>query len=882
MTRSFSAAVAALSIATVASAQNFVHFESPHVHPLELTPDGMRLLAVNTADARIEVFDVLASAPYLRFSGSVSVGIEPVTVRARNSNEAWVVNHVSDSISIVDLTTMSVKATILTGDEPCDVVFAGKAGRAFVTASQLNRIEVYNPSNLSAPPVLVPIAGEDPRALATDGTRVYAAIFEAGNSTTIIPETVASSTVNPYPNDQNPPPNSGSAFSPPIRPGLPAAPRTAMIVRKNAAGQWIDDNQRNWSAAVTWNLNDNDIAVINANTLGTTYIKGVMTTPMGLTVGPSGDVLVVGTEAKNEVRFEPVLNGKFIRVEGALIPQGAAAPSARADLNPHLTYSTSSIPFLQRILSVGDPRNVVIHGDGSRAYAVGMGSSNIVAFSIPQFARVGLVNVGEGPTGLVLDSPRSRLYSLNRFAGSISVVDEAALQPIGEVAFFDPTPQPIRLGRPFLYDTHISSGLGQASCASCHIDARMDQLAWDLGDPSGQMKAFNETCNGIPGAPGQCNDWHPMKGPLTTQTLIGLAGNEPFHWRGDRNNFGQFAHTTVALMGADSDFTATEMVRMENYLASISFPPNPNRNLNGTLKTSLAGGNPVTGQTLFNTGNLDVVNCVVCHTVPTGGASTIISGNLLLKTQAMKVPHLRNMLEKTGFDKQSSSNNRGFGFSSDGNFATLFDFFKLPVFNFASGAVGDQQRRDVSAFMLSWDTGTHASVGAQATIGGSSPTGFARRDQLVSIANAGHSQLVAKARVGGVERGYLYQAGSFQTDIVGETRTIADLDAMAVGGTVVTYTLVPNGTGLRALDRDGDGFRDGDERAACSDPANPASTPNSTCRFDISGADGVIDGGDLAMLLASWGAAGAADLDCNGVVDGLDLARMLGAWGTCK
>ena len=30
---------------------SFVNFEAPHVHPLELTPDGARLLAVNTADA---------------------------------------------------------------------------------------------------------------------------------------------------------------------------------------------------------------------------------------------------------------------------------------------------------------------------------------------------------------------------------------------------------------------------------------------------------------------------------------------------------------------------------------------------------------------------------------------------------------------------------------------------------------------------------------------------------------------------------------------------------------------------------------------------------------------------------------------------------------
>ena len=863
----------------------FVHFESPHVHPLELTPDGARVLAVNTVDARLEVFDVLPSAPFLRHAGSVVVGLEPVTVRARGNGEAWVVNHISDSISVVDLATLSVKATLLTGDEPCDVVFAGARERAFVTVSQLNRIEVYNPASLASAPTVINIAGEDPRALVTDGTFVYAAIFECGNDSTVIPETrVSTASMNPYPGDPNPPPNAGNAFSPPLTPGLPPSPRAGLIVRKDAAGVWRDVNNANWNSAVTWNLNGNDVAVINANTLGTTYAKGFMTTPMALGMAPDGRVIAVGTEARNEVRFESNLRSRFIRSEVAVLPAAGALTSARGDLNPHLNDAQSTIPPLQRMLSIGDPRGVAVSADGSRAYATGLGSSNLVAFSMANFARVGLCNVGEGPTGIVLDAARGRLLTLNRFGGSISVVDESSLTHLGDVRFFDPTPQFIRNGRPLLFDTHATSGLGQASCASCHVDARMDQLSWDLGEPAGQVKLFNEVCNlGLPAQLGSCGNWHPMKGPMATQTLIGLEGQEPFHWRGDRNNFAEFAHTATALLGADSDFTATEMNRMEAYLASIDFPPNPNRNLDGSLRTALAGGNPVTGEQLFNTGNLDFVQCVTCHTMPTGGTSSIISGNLLAEPQAMKVPHLRNMLEKTGFDALTApANNRGFGFTHDGAVPTLFDFFKLTVFNFAQGAAGDQQRRDVSAFMLSFDTGTHASVGAQATMGGATPNGAARRNQLVTIANAGKSELTARALTAGAERSYLLQAGVFQSDIAGETTTLAALDSLAAKGAVVTYTLVPNGTGLRALDRDGDGFRDGDERAACSDPADSFSRPDGTCRFDLAGDPFTLDAQDLAILLNNWGAAGAGDLNCDGIVGGQDLAILLNAWGPCR
>ena len=98
-----------------------------------------------------------------------------------------------------------------------------------------------------------------------------------------------------------------------------------------------------------------------------------------------------------------------------------------------------------------------------------------------------------------------------------------------------------------------------------------------------------------------------------------------------------------------------------------------------------------------------------------------------------------------------------------------------------------------------------------------------------------------------------------------------------------TYTLVPPGSRARLIDRDLDGFLDGDERAQCTDPADPASHPESPCRADIAGGDGVIDGVDLALVLNAWGGAGGpADIDCSGLVDGADLARVLNSWGPCR
>ena len=53
------------------------------------------------------------------------------------------------------------------------------------------------------------------------------------------------------------------------------------------------------------------------------------------------------------------------------------------------------------------------------------------------------------------------------------------------------------------------------------------------------------------------------------------------------------------------------------------------------------------------------------------------------------------------------------------------------------------------------------------------------------------------------------------------------------------------------------------------------------CSGDLN-SDGVVDGTDLAPLLADWGANGSsADLNDDGTVDGIDLAELLSSWGIC-
>src|SRR5262244_4102520 len=120
-----------------ASAASFTTFESGQVRPLAMSPDGTKLFATNTPDNRLEIFSI--SAAGLTHTDSVPVGLEPVAVAARSNTEVWVVNHLSDSISIVDVGSSPprVTRTLLVGDEPRDIVFAGAGNsRAFITTAR--------------------------------------------------------------------------------------------------------------------------------------------------------------------------------------------------------------------------------------------------------------------------------------------------------------------------------------------------------------------------------------------------------------------------------------------------------------------------------------------------------------------------------------------------------------------------------------------------------------------------------------------------------------------------------------------------------------------------------------------------------------------------
>ncbi|HJQ30977.1 MAG TPA: DUF4214 domain-containing protein [Pyrinomonadaceae bacterium] len=821
----------------------FRNFESPQIHPLALTPDGTRLLAVNSPNGTLSVFSLASGTPALL--AEIPVGLEPVSVAARSDREAWVVNWLSDSVSVVDLAAGNVVRTLDVGDEPTDILFAGD-GRAYVCVAgggHINisgvsvtgasgAVKVFDPSNLSAAPQVVEIFAKQPRALARDaaGTRVFVSVFESGNQTTLVPQSVVAQ------NGGLPPP------SPAMAAGLPPAPNTGLIVKWNGSA-WADETgDTKWNAFVNYTLADIDLVTIDASSTTPSIVaqtRGLGTQLANMAFDPTTSRLyVLNRDSNNVRRFEPNLRGVFQSNRlTALDVSGPPSTAFVRDLNPHVDLSNPAGTDAERAQSLALASDIVRASDGT-LYVAATSSAKVGALDSSGNVTARIA-VGNGPTGLALDEARGRLYVLNRHDETLSVVGtssktQLAVVPVG----FNPEQPAVRNGRRFLYDAVNFSAHGTVSCASCHPNGHRDGLDWDLGDPTGAMVSINPNFT-----------HHPMKGPMMVQSLRGLSNATPLHWRADRRDVTEFNQAFPGLLGSRRQLTAEEMAAFLAFVNTLSYPPNPNENLDRTLPNPASGPNAATGSNRFRSFQSSTTfqniflgigsNCNACHiSVPSavpngfgiGSIRQVFPGSILSEPQAFKVPQLRGIYQKAGMQKPAAGQPRteqltGFGFMHDGAFDTIVNFTKQPDF---IGFRNDDERRDIEAFLLSNDTVIAPAVGLQVTVNAenkTSPDVLARVQMLVqqaqpiSVPNVtapfpGNCDVVARGLFRGRQRGFLQTGGgNFQPDSASEASLTLQQLLDAVGpGSELTFTGVPLNEGRRfALDHDGNGVLNDDE-----------------------------------------------------------------------
>lgn len=874
-------------------------FESGQVRPLALSPDRTQLFAVNTPDGRLEVFDIEHG---LSHRASIPVGLEPVAVAARTNSEVWVVNHVSDSISIVNVARNEpnrVVRTLLVGDEPRDIVFAGpQKQRAFITTAHRGQnspvdpqlttpgvgradVWVFDALNLGSslggwPLTIITLFSDTPRALAAtpDGSRVYAAAHASGNRTTtvnhfFIPDGGQAAGGTPAPNINHA--------------GVPQLD-TSLIVKFNGA-HWVDELGRSWDDKVKFNLPDKDVFVINATAAipqqiqgSAGFFSGVGAVLYNMIVNPAnGKVYVTNTDARNNVRFAgpgtfagTTVRGHFAENRITVLNPQSRTVAAR-HLNPHIDFNTccAALPNQENDLSLALPQAMDITADGRTLYVAAMGSDKIGVFNTTEleqntfFPNAGaqIQISGGGPTGLVLDEPRSRIYALTRFDNAISVINAHTRTEIGHVPMFNPEPASVTAGRRFLYDASLTSSHGDSACASCHVFGDTDHLAWDLGNPDGDVVA----------APGPFRvisdpstiDFHPMKAPMGTQSLRGMANHGPMHWRGDRTGglnepsaqpdsgsfdereaFRQFNEAFVNLLGRSSRIAPATMQAFADFALQVTYPPNPVRALDNSLTPDQQAGRDL----YFTKPATGGLTCNFCHVLnPAGNAEFGISrpgffgtdGNYIGGEfpQTLKIPHFRNLYQKVGMfglpreelinpdlgAAHMGDQIRGFGYTHDASIDSVMRFISAVGFiqdefnpaGFARNAQGLRERRQIESFLLAYDSNLAPIVGQQLTLRlENALVAGPRLALMIERAERGECDLIVHGRVLGEMHGYLYREGGFVRDRADRPplSSVALRLLALLPSQELTYTCVPRGSGMRmGIDRDLNGVLDGDE-----------------------------------------------------------------------
>lgn len=836
----------------VAEAQSFVNFESGQVRPLALSADGQKLFAVNTPDNKLEIFSTVAALTPI---ASVPVGLEPVAIAEDPNGFVWVVNHLSDSVSVVDVASSPprVVQTLWVGDEPRDIVFAGvNRERAFITTAHRGQnspvdpalnfstgradVWVFDSTVLDDTPGgqaldIITLFGDRPRPLAvsSDGLRVYVGIFLSGNRTTVIGPSNIQKALPRTSADNIMQPDSG------------------LILRFNGS-DWVDGQNQVFNGSVPFSLPDYDVFEIDAVTLTeTNRISGVGTILFNMVVNPITDTLYVSNiNSRNHVRFAGVASRALTTVRGHITDQrigfiqGGVVQNRR--LNKHINLQVPTGSQQERDLSLSTLLGMAVSQNGESIYVSAFGSNKIGVYataelednSFVQNAQNQIEVSGGGPSGIVLDENNNRAFVLTRFDNGISTVDLVGRQETSHLQMFSPEPAEVINGRKFLYDARLTSGNGNDSCASCHIFGDTDGLAWDLGDPDGTVSVIPNVF--IPISPAaEPTRFHSMKGPMTTQSMRGLRGHGPMHWRGDRtganrvNNetleeaaFKEFNEAFDALQGLGGILNTTDMQSYTDFAMRISYPPNPIRQLDNLLV-----GNEVRGAALFKngvvriqTGILEV--CAQCHTLDPAaglfGTKGLSADNSQPGEKNFKIPHFRDQYQKVGmfgfaFNGQPVTGPQIRGFSFNHNGATSSNFIIADL-----GMPGDDLLA-LRAFLYGFPTESPTITGQQVTLTATNTILAAPRiDLLVQqglvVQPVPACDLVVKGIVNASARGWLMlQSGQFQSDIAGEpllTRT--ELEALvATPNDRLTFMCTPWGSGVRiGIDRDLDGILDGD------------------------------------------------------------------------
>jgi YVTN family beta-propeller protein len=495
--------LALLNVSLVAAPREIGNpsFLSPHARPI--VAHGDYVFVVNTPCDTIDVLHANSGHMLRR----IPVGIDPVSLAIRpDGRELWVANHVSDSISVIDLddskpTFLHVVATVqdinpktkaTRFDEPVGIAFANNQ-KAYVALSSENKIAVVDVASRKVTKGL-PVRAQDPRAIMVRNDRLYVLPFESNNKTQL---------------------SGGYKID-------------GKLVTFNAHEHSIANNNVLSLGHVTDivkhpRVPDRDLFVFDVKTDKLIQTVDTLGTLLyGMTVDSKGTVFVAQTDARNDVNgrsgtkkhgLKELGNRAFLnQVTKVRFDGGKARKPEFLDLEPLPPQNPADG------MALATPFAIEVSGDDSTLFVSAAGSDKVFSMDAVSGKVIGRVKVGAVPRGIALSPAHGgkpkRAWVLNAVENSVSVLDVSnprSLRVVRTIPLEDHSHPEFKAGR-IAFNRADASSTKTFSCASCHPDGHTDQLLWVLKTPI--VSGGNQIM------------------PRSTMPVRGLRDTAPFHWDG--------------------------------------------------------------------------------------------------------------------------------------------------------------------------------------------------------------------------------------------------------------------------------------------------------------------------------------------------------------
>jgi YVTN family beta-propeller protein len=415
------------SAAALNSYQNQNHHYTPTSSTLAVSPDNSLLVTVNSDSNSISLVDLSE----LTLMTEITVGIDPRSVAiSLDGTKAYVANQGSDTLSVVDLILDEVTAEIDVGDRPVGVSISPNGNYLAVSEAGADQVRLLDPQDFSTIDVIMVADRPYGLAFTPDSRHLLITHLLSGDVTFL--------TVDPF-----------KVYLPSVITSVSERTFDEPLdtIAPSSGNSWFLDTISTWR-----NIAPAPSVVIN--TTGTrAYLPQTMAN--GLGYNTSFDTSVFPKVS--------VLN---------------------LDSREHQTTEHISLPETDR--PVGLPWAAALNQDETELWVVNAASNDVSVINIsdPDHpGRVANIPVGDNPRGIVFSPDGDRAFANNSLSGTISIIDMAAYTVTGVITTTDIPLPPTLLHGKRLYFSSAPPELAQAawiSCNTCHIEGEHDGRTWLL------------------------------------------------------------------------------------------------------------------------------------------------------------------------------------------------------------------------------------------------------------------------------------------------------------------------------------------------------------------------------------------------------------------